>query len=177
MDIARYRQGYSVGVGGILVRDRTVLFVRQMGSPLKGKWTLPGGYVEREETLDEAVVREVFEETGLVVSSRGVLAIRQRLAGPTNDVFAVLAVTEEAPQEPTPDGSEVDAVYWFSREDLVARDDIAATARYVAWQVLTNPPHVLRPVQNPYWELAEPYRLFIAPQHMTSHHEGADPPT
>ncbi len=163
MDVERYRKGYSVGVGGLLVRERTVLFVRQAGSPLKGKWTLPGGYVERDETLDEAVVREVFEETGMVVTSRGVLALRQRLAGQTNDLYAVLAVTEAPSQEPKPDGSEVDAVHWFSREELVVRDDLAATARYVAWQALTQPPQLLRQVHNPYWELADSYRLFLAP--------------
>lgn len=44
-----------------------VLFVRQRTGPFKGWWLLPGGHVKFGETLREAVVREVKEETGLLV--------------------------------------------------------------------------------------------------------------
>ena len=41
--------------------------VERGGHPLKGYWSLPGGLVETGESLDEAVRREVLEETGLKV--------------------------------------------------------------------------------------------------------------
>jgi len=42
-----------------------VLLIQRMNDPFKGKWALPGGYVEIDESLDAAAKRELFEETGI----------------------------------------------------------------------------------------------------------------
>ena len=56
-----------VGVGGVIVdRGRTVL-IRRGTEPLLGQWSIPGGTLEVGETLDEGVIRELREETGLEV--------------------------------------------------------------------------------------------------------------
>jgi 8-oxo-dGTP diphosphatase len=47
--------------------------------PLKGYWSLPGGALESGETLEEGVMREVREETGLEVKPLGVLEIFERI--------------------------------------------------------------------------------------------------
>jgi 8-oxo-dGTP diphosphatase len=54
-------------VGAIAVRDRALLLIRRRRSPSRGRWSLPGGRVESGETAQQALVREVAEETGLVV--------------------------------------------------------------------------------------------------------------
>jgi len=56
-----------IGVGGVIIdRGRTVL-IRRGTEPLLGEWSIPGGTIEIGETLEEAVRRELREETGLEV--------------------------------------------------------------------------------------------------------------
>ena len=67
-----YPDAPIAGVGAVIVRDepdgrKRVLLIRRGQEPLKGEWSLPGGAVELGETLEEAICREVLEETGLVV--------------------------------------------------------------------------------------------------------------
>ncbi|NIP40913.1 MAG: NUDIX domain-containing protein [Candidatus Aenigmarchaeota archaeon] len=52
-------------VDGIVFLDNKILLVKRSERPYRGYWVLPGGYVEVGETVEEAVLREVREETGL----------------------------------------------------------------------------------------------------------------
>ena len=62
-----YPERPVIGVGGVIVdRGRTVL-IRRGTEPLLGQWSIPGGTIEIGETLEEAVRRELQEETGLEV--------------------------------------------------------------------------------------------------------------
>ncbi len=56
-------------VGCAILRDGNVLLSRRAGPPKKGQWDLVGGFIEAGETPDEAVRREVLEETGCVLAA------------------------------------------------------------------------------------------------------------
>lgn len=68
-----------VGVGGVVIRDGRALLVRRGKPPLFGRWVVPGGTVELGETLEEALVREMREETGLEVVAVEVLTVFDRI--------------------------------------------------------------------------------------------------
>ncbi len=75
----RYPTQPLVGVGAIIFRDEEVALVRRGGPPSKGKWSIPGGLVELGESLEEALRREVREETGLEVEVLERCAVLERV--------------------------------------------------------------------------------------------------
>lgn len=52
-------------VDGIILKDRSILLIQRRYQPFQGRWALPGGFVEYGEKTENAIIREVFEETGL----------------------------------------------------------------------------------------------------------------
>src|SRR3954447_13888558 len=68
-----------VGVGAVVIDADRVLLVRRAQPPLEGHWSLPGGAVEVGETLSSAIQREVFEETGMVVSVGPIVEVLDRI--------------------------------------------------------------------------------------------------
>jgi mutator protein MutT len=81
-----------VGVGGVVLIDGRVVLIRRGKEPLRGRWVIPGGTVELGETLQEAVVREMQEETGLLVAPREVVLVFDRIQreGPSVEYHYVI---------------------------------------------------------------------------------------
>lgn len=66
-----------LGVSGLVVNEvGEWLVVKKRYGGLKGMWSLPAGFVEGNETADEAVVREVKEETGIDAVNKGLIGLR-----------------------------------------------------------------------------------------------------
>ena len=76
---------------GVLVRtDEGVLLVKRRFEPYKGKWVVPSGFIEYDEDLREAAVRETLEETGLEVELTGLHAAESCFDDPRGNTILVL---------------------------------------------------------------------------------------
>lgn len=55
------------GVGAIIFEGEKVLLIKRGQPPLEGRWSIPGGAQEAGESVEEALTREIMEETGLEI--------------------------------------------------------------------------------------------------------------
>jgi 8-oxo-dGTP diphosphatase len=68
-----------VGVGAVVLDGDRVLLVKRANEPLKGEWSLPGGAVDVGETLQQAIRREIREETCLDVEVGPIVEVLDRI--------------------------------------------------------------------------------------------------
>jgi len=68
---------HRISVGAFVIRDDTVLMVNHRRADRYDFWVAPGGGVKEIESLEEAVIREVKEETSLIVTVRELLYIEE----------------------------------------------------------------------------------------------------
>jgi ADP-ribose pyrophosphatase YjhB (NUDIX family) len=74
-----YPERPIVGVGAVVLDGDRVLLVKRAHEPLKGEWSVPGGAVDLGETLEEAIHREVLEETCLDVEVGPIVDVLDRI--------------------------------------------------------------------------------------------------
>ena len=98
-------------VGAIAVDDDLILLIRRGRGPAQGEWSLPGGRVERGETLAEAVVRELREETGLDGVCEGLAGWVERVGEGYHHVILDFYVTIIEEGEPTAGDDAAEAAW------------------------------------------------------------------
>lgn len=97
-------------VGALLRRDNKVLLIHRFKNGSE-YWVLPGGGVEDEETLEEALLREVMEETSLVIESFKLLGEHDGEFGGRHTFFEVVALGEPELGGPEKEGMDENNVY------------------------------------------------------------------
>lgn len=98
-------------VGAVAVDADRILLVRRGHGPAAGCWSIPGGRVEAGETLAEAVVREMAEETGLEVVCDAFLGWVERIADGHHHVILDFSVTLLDAGDPKAGGDATEAAW------------------------------------------------------------------
>jgi mutator protein MutT len=114
----------AVGVGAVLVHEGRVLLIRRGKEPLRGRWVVPGGTVEAGETLQEALVREIREETGIVVRPREVVLVFDRIerdgGGAVRYHYVIIDYLCDYVSGTPRAGSDAEAVAFVAPDELAA---------------------------------------------------------
>jgi ADP-ribose pyrophosphatase YjhB (NUDIX family) len=106
-------------VSALIVRDGRVLMLRRAREPRRGAWDLPGGFLEADEHPSIGAVREVREETGLVVMATALFGVYLGTYGPADDpdyVLNVVYLAEARDGEPQ-STAEASEVAWFAQDE------------------------------------------------------------
>ncbi|WP_339773983.1 NUDIX hydrolase [uncultured Thalassospira sp.] len=114
-----------IGVGAVVWHDGKVLLVRRGKPPKEGEWSLPGGAQELGETVNEALIREVFEETSVQIENIRFLEIVDliipgNIAGKPRYHYTLLDFSADAAPEtitPVPGDDAVSAI-WANPDTL-----------------------------------------------------------
>jgi 8-oxo-dGTP diphosphatase len=78
-DTRKYPVRPHVGVGILLVRDKTLLLVKRKFDPDAGYWSIPGGHLDLGEKVQSAAEREGYEETGFKVKVTNLAGIIDKI--------------------------------------------------------------------------------------------------
>jgi ADP-ribose pyrophosphatase YjhB (NUDIX family) len=126
-----------VAIGGVVIETGRVLLVQRGGEPSAGTWSIPGGVLERGETLRQGVMRELLEESGLEVEVLQLIDVAERIlpppggqTGTQNPVapeyhYVILDYLCAVKSGIARAGSDAAEVAWVSEQDL-ARFDLHA---------------------------------------------------
>lgn len=112
-DFVHYRNPVPIAVVNATL-DGRLLLVRRLIEPLKGYWAPPGGYVEHDETVEEAAVREVKEETNLDLVIDDLLGVYSK---PNTGIVFITYRGRVIGGDPQP-GEDAGAVAFFGPQEL-----------------------------------------------------------
>lgn len=133
-----------VGVGAVVVRGGRALIVKRAHEPRQGEWSLPGGLLELGESLQDAVRREIKEETGLDIVVGPIIETFDRVhrdaAGRIRYHFVIVDFVCWSDQGEAVAGSDAEQVAWITGGQL---DDYAVNQHAAA--VIRRGLETLRP--------------------------------
>lgn len=154
---------FSIGCAGVVIRDGRALLVQRGWQPFAGSWQIPGGYVEHDEPLTEAVEREVLEESGIRAAVKDVIAFRHSLGGsiggPSTNLYVVFRL-DPIDGEPAFDGDEITGAGFYTLDEMAQMESVQGLSQWAIEKALAakpdaglSPESVGRGAGRPGWQL------------------------
>lgn len=109
---ANFEKKVRATVGAVIEKDGKILLIKRNTEPFKDYWCIPGGHIDFGETAEEAVIREVKEETGLRFKPR-FLGYMDEIYPEINWHGEVLIFYGEAEGNENIDGKEISDIKWI----------------------------------------------------------------
>ncbi|MDG4658259.1 NUDIX hydrolase [Ectobacillus antri] len=138
-----------LGVSGLVItEDGKWLVVKKSYGGLKGVWSLPAGFVDEGETVDQAVQREVLEETGIHTEVKGVIGVRSGVI--RNEISDNMIIFSLAPlhERIVIKSDELEDAQFLQPSQFANDETASVLLRYLA-QSISAPPFPLRKDMNP----------------------------
>lgn len=131
------RKKMKIIVGGVVEKDGKILMVQEKKERCYGKWNLPAGHLDPNETIIEGAIREIKEETGCDVEATGIAVIANKVL--KDDVFVEIIFTTKLVKEDIKiDPEEILDIKWFDIKDVLNNMD----------DCLRDIPFIKQPIQN-----------------------------
>src|SRR5580698_1138591 len=131
-----------VGVGAVVVHEGRVPLVKRGREPMKGHWSLPGGVLELGESLEKGAMREVLEETGLLVEVVELIELLDRIYTENDKIryhYVIADYLCRVTGGALLASSDADAVRWVERSEWIGPsalelDPITVRVIEAGWQ-------------------------------------------
>ena len=109
-------------VGGVVKKDNKYLLVQEAQEKCRGKWNIPAGHLDPNETIFEGAKREVFEESGFNVDITGIASISNRVL-PDDEFLGIIFSTEIIDGEISINPNEILDIKWFTYDEILNMKD------------------------------------------------------
>ena len=140
---------WGKSVAAVVLRDSKVLLGRHTYGDGKGCLILPGGYINIGEAVEEAVVRETQEETGVLVRPTGLVGVRTN----AKDWYLIFRA-EYVSGEARPCDKENSEILWMYIAEALAHDDVPELTKWAIRsaeeKVLQKRPYMCEREHEPY---------------------------
>lgn len=108
----------NIVIGGLIEKDNKFLLVQEAKEKCKGKWNIPAGHIEINESVIDCLKREVKEETGCNITPTGILEIGNKVL--ENDIFlSIIFGAKLIDEKIAYNLNEILNVKWFSYDEII----------------------------------------------------------
>ena len=154
---------FDIGVAAAVVTDSSILLVQEAKGTYAGCWGLPKGHVEPNESIENAVMRELHEETNITGNISGFIGLRTTQTRHGVGLFLCYKISannfDAKPQE-----DEISDVRFFTEEEFDSIEWVSAAMRGFAEVALKDSSLPLVDLST---ESKRPYQLVLSDGRMT----------
>lgn len=148
-------ENWNQSVGCIVIKDNKILLVKHTYGKSKGKYCLPGGYLNFGETPQDGAKREMREEIGIETEARDIIAVRFN----PHDWYIVFTM-DYISGELCPDGEEISEADFIKPEEALILDEITGLTRTAIEMFVNNPRGMLKKYDEYSKGRGEDYTLY-----------------